>query len=655
MSDANTTTAGRRFPVGAEVTPEGVHFRVWALDHQAVEVVFEDGTPSVKLNADGDGYFSGLAKGVKSGTLYRFRLDGTDQLYPDPVSRYQPKGPHGASQVIDPTGFKWTDAGWRGVPAAGQVLYEMHVGTFTREGTWTAAIEQLASLKDVGVTCLEVMPVNEFAGEYGWGYDGVQLFAPFHAYGTPDDFRKFVDAAHAIGLGVILDLVYNHFGPDGNYLMAYAQEYLSPTHHTDWGDAINFDGENSKPVREFFVSNAAYWITEFHLDGFRFDATQAIVDRSSRHILADITDASRAAGGERSIYLINENEPQNVTLVKPVDKGGYGMSAMWNDDFHHSAVAALTGHSEAFYTDHPGTPQEFVSSAKYGYLYQGQRYKWHSRRRGFPALDLPPTAFVHYLQNHDQVANSARGLRAHHLTSPGQLRAMTVLLLLGPQTPMLFQGQEWAASNPFLYFVNHNKDLAPLIKKGRAKELMQFPSVATDAMQAALRDPSDIKTFNDSKLDHAERTKPGHAEMYRLHKDLLALRRNEPTFRRVQKRGDIDGAVLGPEAFVLRYFGENGDDRLVLINLGRDLPLNPAPEPLLAPPVGQRWSVLLATEDPVYGGNGAPHPDAEDEGWYLYGRSAYVLRPLPAEQAAVQTRNLVKGTAQESFLKPPKE
>src|SRR5690606_13656928 len=356
----------------------------------------------------------------------------------------------------------------------------------------------------LGITCLEVMPVNEFAGRWGWGYDGVGLFAPFHHYGRPDDMRAFVDEAHRIGLGVILDLVYNHLGPDGNYLPQFTGTFFSQTHHTDWGDAINFDGPGSDGVREFFLSNARMWIEEYHLDGFRFDATQAMLDCSPRHILAEITQTAREAAGRRSVYLINENEPQHTRLVRRSEQGGYDMDALWNDDFHHSALVAASGHNEAYYTDYRGSAQEMVSSAKWGYLYQGQRYKWQKKRRGTPALDLPPTAFVHFLQNHDQIANSGRGFRLHQITSPGQLRAITALLLM-PQTPMLFQGQEFAASSPFYYFADHNPELSKLIQQGRARELSQFPSVATEAMQGCLVDPAAEETFNRCKIDHAER------------------------------------------------------------------------------------------------------------------------------------------------------
>ncbi len=626
---ATPEPVARSLPVGAEPSAGGVHFRVWAPRRREVEVVIESEKShrSMRLLPENNGYFSGSVPDTGPGALYRFRLDSGESLYPDPASRFQPEGPHGPSQVIDPRAFRWSDNGWRGVAADGQALYEMHIGTFTREGTWESAGRELQSLVDLGITCLEVMPVADFAGQFGWGYDGVNFFAPTRLYGTPDDFRRFIDQAHGLNMGVILDVVYNHFGPDGNYLREFAHHYFTDRHCTAWGDAINFDDCQAGPVREFFLANVRYWIEEFHIDGYRFDATHAIKDDSPDHILAAIARQARQAGCGKSIYLVSENESQHTRIVRQREQGGYGMDALWNDDFHHSAMVSLGGRAEAYYTDHAGRPQEFVSSAKYGYLFQGQRYKWQRKSRGTPALDLPPTAFVNFIQNHDQVANSARGLRAHQLSSPGHYRAMTALLLLMPQTPMLFQGQEFAASSPFHYFADHEEELAKLIRLGRHKELSDFPSIATPAVQACLPDPSSRHTFDRSKLDHSERDKPPHQDAYRLHRDLLRLRREEPVFRRVQRRGDLDGAVIGPDAFVLRYFGAGSDDRLLVLNFGVDLHLEIAPEPLLAPPADRRWSVQWSSEDPAYGGCGAPEPASEDEAWMLPGRCAMVLRP----------------------------
>jgi maltooligosyltrehalose trehalohydrolase len=600
-----------------------------------VEVVLEGGPgysagaePAVvALAPEGTGYFSGLVAEASAGTLYRYRLDGEAALSPDPASRFQPHGPHGPSQVIDPGAFPWHDQDWRGVPLEGQVLYEMHVGTFTPAGTWEAASQELPALAELGVTVLEIMPIADFVGQFGWGYDGVDLFAPTRLYGTPDDCRRFIDRAHTLGLGVILDVVYNHVGPDGNYLGQFSQAYFTDRYTTDWGAAINYEDQHAGPVREFFLANAGYWIEEFHFDGLRIDATQNIYDTSAEHILAAIARRVRQAARGRTTLLVGENEPQQAKLVRPLEQGGYGLDALWNDDFHHSAMVALTGRREAYYTDYHGTPQEIISALKYGFLYQGQYYQWQGKRRGTPTLDLPPAVFVTFLQNHDQIANSGLGLRIHLLTSAGRYKALTAVLLLGPGTPMLFQGQEFAAASPFFYFADFAGELARLTHQGRAEFLSQFPSLAQPDMQARLPDPADPETFTRSKLDLTERQR--HAAIYALHCDLLRLRREDPVFRR-QCRGGLDGAVLGPEAFVLRFFGGRGDDRLLLVNLGRYLHLHPAPEPLLAPPEGRRWQLQWSSEDPGYGGGGTA-PLEDEENWHIPAHAAVVLRPATGE------------------------
>jgi maltooligosyltrehalose trehalohydrolase len=472
------------------------------------------------------------------------------------------------------------------------VIYEMHIGAYTGAGTYAAAAEHLSRLAELGINLIEIMPVAEFPGRFGWGYDGVNLFAPTRLYGTADDLRAFVDQAHGIGIGVILDVVYNHLGPDGNYLKAFAEHYFTDRHKNEWGQAINFDDQDSGPVREFFISNAAYWTDEFHLDGLRLDATQQIFDDSKKHILREITDAVRKAAQRRRTYVVAENEVQNARLVRPAEKGGYGLDALWNDDFHHTARVALTGRREAYYTDYKGTPQELISAAKRGFLYQGQWYKWQGKVRGKPARDLNPAHFVHFIENHDQVANSLHGRRAGQLTSPGKFKAMTALLLLGPQTPMLFQGQEFAASAPFVFFADHHAELARLVAAGRKEFLRQFRTIACPEAEPYLSDPGNEKSFLVSKLNHADREK--NSSIYQMHRDLLRIRREDPVIANAQSAG-VDGAVLGANAFVLRYFGENGDDRLLLVNLGRDLELSPAPEPLLAPPENAVWQVKWAS------------------------------------------------------------
>lgn len=578
----------------------------------------------VALTSEAEGYWSGWSAEAHAGMYYRYQLDSGS--FPDPASRFQPQGPHGASQIVDPSSFEWSDATWQGVSREGQVLYEMHIGTFTREGTWAAAMEQLPQLAELGVTLLEVMPIAEFPGRFGWGYDGVNLFAPTRLYGTPDDFRRFVDRAHACGLGVILDVVYNHLGPDGNYLKEFSLEYFTAKYTTDWGEPPNFDGVGSKAVRELFVSNATYWIDEFHCDGLRLDATQNIYDASPEHVLAEISRRAHAAAQGRGIYIVGENESQHAHLIRPRAHGGYGLDALWNDDFHHSAIVAMTGRNEAYYTDYHGSPQEFVSSAKWGFLFQGQRYKWQSARRGTPCFDLAPSNFVNFLQNHDQIANSLWGRRAHTLTSAAKLRALTALLLLGPNTPMLFQGQEFAASSPFLYFADHQPELAVLVAKGRGEFLAQFPSIASEDVAALIPNPEREETFHRCKLDFADREK--NAEVLLLHRDLIRLRKEDPLLRHAQ-RGTFDGAVLGPSAFVLRFFGRDQNDRLLLVNLGAHLHLDPAPEPLLAPPLGCVWTTTWSSEDPRYGGGGTPAIESDDN-WNLTAEFAALLTPISA-------------------------
>ncbi len=619
----------RRLPMGAECQPAGgVHFRVWAPRRRKVAVVLEGrddarGEPprSIDLQAGQDGYFEGLVSQACAGTLYRYRLDDADTLYPDPASRFQPEGPHGPSQVIDPSTFDWTDGDWPGITLRGQVLYELHLGTFTSEGTWKAAARELPELAGLGVTVLEIMPIADFPGRFGWGYDGVNFFAPTRLYGTPDDARRFIDTAHSLGLGVIHDVVYNHVGPDGNYLGEFAAEYFTDRHKTDWGPAINFDGPLCVAVREFMTANAGYWIDEFHFDGLRLDATQNIQDDSAEHIIAAIGSHVRESARSRSTIIVAENEPQHVKLVRPVEQGGYGLDALWNDDFHHCARTALTGRGEGYFQDYHGTPQEFISMVKRGFLYQGQLYSWQKKRRGTCTAGIQPASFVTFLENHDQVANSGCGWRPGRMGGPGRHRALTALFLLMPGTPMLFQGQEFAASSPFLFFADHKPELARLVQKGRAGFLAQFRSLSQPATQERLADPADAATWERCKLDFAERQR--HAPMYQLHRDLLRLRRTDPVFS-AQRLGGVDGAVLGPSSFVLRYFEGKGEDRLMLVNLGRDQMLAPVLEPLLAPSEERSWQQVWSSADPRYGGDGAFAEDG-DEGWRIPGETTVVM------------------------------
>src|SRR5881398_1692803 len=538
-STRETRRVRRRYPIGAElIGPDQAHFRVWAPKAQRVDLILEGSAAKTSgqtfqgLEAEENGYFFGA---VKAGAGDRYRFHVNKNFYPDPASRFQPDGPHGSSCIVDPTRFQWNDSQWPGVPAAGlkgQVIYEMHVGTFTKEGTWPAASQQLEELARIGITVIEMMPVADFPGKFGWGYDGVDLFAPTHLYGTPDDLRAFVNRAHSLGLGVILDVVYNHFGPDGNYLGVYSNDYLIREKENDWGESINFDGPNSGPIREFFITNGRYWIEEFHFDGFRFDALHAIRDRSTEYIIGAVGRAAREAAGARAILLIAENDLQEAKMMRrrgleyrrqatprdsilPPDRvnaepqtAGDDLDGMWNDDFHHSAVVALTSRNQAYFADYLGSPQEFLSAAKYGFLYQGQARSWRRVLRGTPTFGISPEVFVCFLENHDQIANTGTGERLRFQTSPGRYRAMTALLLLGPWTPLLFQGQEFGASSPFLFFADlGDARVRDAIRKGRAEWLAPFLSLTEDEAWQTLPAPDDSEVFARCKLGLCEREK----------------------------------------------------------------------------------------------------------------------------------------------------
>ena len=623
----------RRLPIGAEpLDSRHTDMRVWAPRRDRVEVVTPSGARSL-LAREAGGYFSGTIP-ASAGDRYQFKLDDDERLYPDPASRFQPDGPHAASEIVDPSAFRWTDRGWKGARPDRQVIYELHVGTFTRAGTWAAAACELRELARIGITIVELMPVAEFEGRFGWGYDGVDLFAPSRLYGPPDDFRRFVDTAHAAGVGVILDVVYNHLGPAGNYLREFSVDYFTDRYDNEWGDSINFDGPGAGPVREFYIANAGYWIDEFHLDGLRLDATQSIHDHSADHILVAIGARARAAAGDRSIFIVAENEPQDTRLARPLAEGGRGLDALWNDDFHHSAMAALTARTEAYYSDTRGEPQEFVSAAKYGYLFQGQQYAWQRERRGSPAWGLPRSAFVAFTQNHDQIANSVRGQRGHELTSAARWRAMTALLLLMPATPMLFQGQEFSASAPFLYFADFDPGLNAAVREGRGEFLTQFPSLVDAVRRGELADPSAGETFERCKIDFRERE--SHAAAYALHIDLLRIRREDAAWSAAPP-GAVDGAVLTASAFALRFFAPDPrDERLLVVNLGADIQRASFAEPLLAAPArgpasgtaDADWTLRWSSESLAYGGGGIADPFPEDW-WHIPGESALLFKPGP--------------------------
>lgn len=616
----------RKYPIGAELQKNGTHFRIWAPDHSKAKIILEKENEMPSHHAmkkEKGGYFSIFIPDALSGALYRFQLGNSKKLLSDPASRFQPLGPEGPSCVINPA-YNWTDKKWPGVTREGQIIYEMHIGTFTSEGTFAAAMNQLNELANLGITLIEIMPINDFPGHFGWGYDGVNLFSPTRLYGSPNDLKAFVNKAHSLGMGVILDVVYNHLGPDHNHLHEFTKKYFTDEYTTDWGAAINFNHPSS---REFFLTNAKYWIDEYHFDGLRIDATDCIFSSTSQHILADLTLTAKRATS-KNILIIGENEQQKAKLLHPQKKGGYGFDALWNDDFHHTALVRLTGKREAYYTDYLGTPQEFISSMKYGFLYQGQYYSWQKKNRGTPDLTLPSSSFIVFLENHDQVANTLVGKRIQQISHPGDYKALTALLLLSMNTPMLFQGQEFGSSSPFLYFAEHSDHLNKLIYSGRKKFLKQFPRFENEVHKSML-DPNDPLTFTRCKLDFTEREK--NKSIYLLHKDLIKLRQTDPVFSQIPHL-KIDGAIFSHECFLIRYFGGALGDRLLIINFGFDHLFSPTPEPLLTPPLEMKWELLWSTESVIYGGEGTPSINSDF--WKILGHSLLVLRTKKIETKA---------------------
>ena len=614
----------RKYPVGAEVRPaEGTtDFCVWAPDAETLSVSLwrnkNECLSETPLEKDSQGYFQGAISGADSGMLYGFRLGDRNDLLPDPASRFQPHGLYGLSLIVDPSEFAWQDDSWKGGREENNVLYEIHPGTFTTGGNWEDARERLSHLKELGVTFLELMPIAEYLGSFGWGYDGVFLYAPSRNYGSVLELKRFINEAHLKGMGVILDVVFNHLGNGSWILKQFSRNYFSYKYKNEWGDAINFDGEKSEQVCDYFLSNIAYWIEEYHFDGFRIDATQQIYDSSPVNILKRIIQKALNTEPEKKKLIVAENEAQDSKLWR------YGYQAAWSDDFHHAALVALTGRREAYYTDYKGSSQEFVSCAKRGYLYQGQYYSWQKGGRGTPSFEIPPRYFIHYLENHDQVANSLKGERLHKFVNPSELRAMTALLLLMPETPLLFQGQEIASDAPFYFFLDQPDQKDALIG-GRTQFLSQFPSIKR-LKGPLVPEPTQRKTFDQCRIRWEGGVK--QQEVLALHKSLILLRHSEQIFS-VSKRKGMDGAVISEDAFVLRYFGvEEENDRLLLVNLGSDYSLHPLSEPLFSNPTGMEWRVEWYSEDPLFGGSGADELFDKQGGMRIVAKCAYYLRPV---------------------------
>ncbi|MGQ9927847.1 MAG: malto-oligosyltrehalose trehalohydrolase [Chloroflexaceae bacterium] len=586
-------------PIGAQPDAQGTRFRVWAPRARQVQVLIEqqEGRQRFDLIAEGNGYFAGHVAGTGSGTRYWYSVDGGPPR-PDPASRSQPDGPHGSSEVVDPYAFVWHDAAWHGLPIAEMVIYELHVGTVTAEGTFEGLISRLDELVRLGINTIELMPVASFPGRRGWGYDGVNLFAPHAAYGGPDGLRRLVDAAHVRSLAVILDVVYNHFGPDGNYLRDFSRDYFTGRHHTPWGEAVNMDGPNNRPVREYVVANALHWFYEYHLDGLRLDAVHALIDDSPTHIVAELAARVHAAlPAGRRVVLIAENDGNDPRLVRSSTAGGWGLDAVWADDFHHQVHVALTGERDGYYVNYSGSAADLATTVRQGWFYTGQVMRSTGQPRGAPADDVAPAHFVYCLQNHDQVGNRAFGERLHHQVSLAAYRAASALLLLAPQTPLLWMGQEWAASTPFLFFTDHHDELGRQITAGRRKEFAAFSAFRG----AEVPDPQAEATFRRSILNWEERQRPPHAGMLRLYRDLLRLRRDHAALR---PAGTFSVQPLGERVIALRREAERSDARalLVIVNLGGPAQVSLTGAPELAAPADRPWQRLLDTEAPEYGG-----------------------------------------------------
>ena len=536
-------------PFGATVLPGGhVRFRLWAPGARDVAVRLDpdvavrlDPDVAVRLGADGagptlpmqqaaNGWFELSTEAAVPGSRYAFVIDG-GQAVPDPASRYQPDDVHGPSEVIDPASFAWDDALWRGRPWEETVLYELHVGTFTPAGTYAGVAEKLDYLVALGITAIELMPLAQSHGRHNWGYDGVQPYAPQRQYGRPEALKALVQAAHARGLMVFVDVVYNHFGPEGNYLRLYAPQFFTERHQTPWGAGINFDGPDSRAVRDFFVHNALYWIEEFGIDGLRFDAVNAISDDSRPHILIELAETvRRAVPRDRHVHLVLENGDNIASYLERGANGGpRWYNAQWNDDMHHVLHVPLTGETGGYYTDYRDRRDERLGRAlTEGFVYQGESAGYlGGRARGESSSHLPPTSFVSFLQNHDQVGNRAFGERIGQLAKPDAIRAASAVMLLAPAIPLLFMGEEWGAAQPFLFFCDFGSDLAQSVRDGRRREFARFPEFADEAVRARIPDPNAPDTFARSVLDWVAPAREPHRSWLAFHRALLALRRNE--------------------------------------------------------------------------------------------------------------------------------
>ncbi len=593
--------------LGAWPDREGTRFRVWAPEMSRLDVVIEGPERQVfPMEKYPDGTFGIRLDHVGPGTKYRYRIEEGGE-FPDPASRYQPEGVHGPSAVVDSTRFSWSDQGWTGVVHEDLVLYELHVGTFTPEGTFAAAMARLNHLVVLGVTAVELMPVADFPGSRNWGYDGVDLFAPARCYGTPDDLRRLVDEAHRLGLAVFLDVVYNHLGPEGNYLGVYSPYYFSAKHENPWGRGVNVDGKYSEMVRAFFIENALHWVHEYHIDGLRLDATHAIADDRSRHFVTELTTRVRESVHGRRVYVIAEDHRNLAYMVKGEGEGGWGLNGVWADDFHHKVRVALAGDNEGYYSDYSGSMTELAEILNDGWHFKGQYSQYLGEHRGTDPAGVPPRRFVFCLQNHDQIGNRALGERLHHQIELAAYRAASVLMLCAPATPLLFMGQEWATSAPFLYFTDHPEELGRLVTEGRRKEFRHFQMFADPEARERIPDPQSASTFEASRLRWDELDQEPHGSMYRLYRALLALRKTEPALQNAEP-GSFVAHAIGDTTLLLRQDAELGPSLLAVIQMEGGNEVSLEGHPSLEGLDGERCQMVLSTEDAPF----VPEPQAPE-------------------------------------------
>ncbi|HLP07463.1 MAG TPA: malto-oligosyltrehalose trehalohydrolase [Opitutaceae bacterium] len=608
-------------PVGAELAATGVRYRVWAPDNRKVEVCVENGggTRHLTLVPLEGGFHEAHDLYGRAGERYRFRLDD-GPLTPDPASRSQPEGVFGPSEVVNPDAYTWRVPHWKRPAWRGRVIYELHVGTFTPEGTFAAAKARLRELVDLGVNTIELMPVAAFPGTRNWGYDGVFPFAPAACYGPPDALRDLVDAAHEHGLSVMLDVVYNHLGPVGNPLPAFGGCYFHPARQNPWGAALNFDGPQSGPVRAFFLQNACMWIDEYRFDGLRLDSIHSITDESPVPLVAAIaTEVHR-----RGAWVVGEDERNLASVLAPREHGGFGLDGVWADDFHHSVRVALTEQRESHFASFSGDAAEIAATLLRGWYYSGQYYPHWQRARGTPTPQCAPESFVLCISNHDQVGNRPLGDRPHHGRAHAAYRAASLLLCLAPGTPMLFMGQEWAASTPFQFFCEHPGEAGRKVAGGRLAELQRFGLEIDDRTKSAMRDPQDEAAFAASKLRWDERANPPHAGMLALYRDALRLRIEHPVFQSAP-RDRWTAWPVRDTAVAVRWRQPEGD-WLLLVALRAVGELAFLPEGELRAPVDRRWELQLGTNAAVYGGGADAVAESDERGFRLATPGAALFR-----------------------------